>query len=159
MKKILLLSLILLASCSFNNVVQHHGVHNLEQKQLKLTVNKSNINDVTKIIGPPLTKNEFDTDVLIFIERKTSSSKLLKLGKRKLLVNNVLLIEMDKKGILVSKKFYNKEDMNKIKFDDDFTTNNFSKRSFIYNFMSSMRQKVNDPLGKRAKKRKEVSQR
>ena len=31
--------------------------------------------------------------------------------------------------------------------------------SFIYDFMSSMRQKINDPLGVRAKKRKEISQR
>ena len=132
--------------------MNHHGVHNLEQKQLKLTVSKSNINDVTKIIGPPLTKNEFDTDVLIFIERKTSSSKLLKLGKRELLVNNALIIEMNKKGILVSKKFYNKEDMNKIKFDDNFTTTNFTKRSFIYNFLTTLRNKIDDPLGKKRSK-------
>ena len=153
MKKIILLTLvIILSNCTLNKVVNHHGVHNLEQKQLKLTVSQSNINDVTKIIGPPLTKNEFDTDVLIFIERKTSSSKLLKLGKRKLLVNNVLLIEIDKKGILVSKKFFNKQDMNKIKFDDDFTTTNFSKRSFIYNFLTTLRTRIDDPLGKKRSK-------
>ena len=153
MKKIILLSIvIILSNCTLNKVINHHGVHNLEEKQLKLTVNESNINDVTKIIGPPLTKNEFDTDVLIFIERKTSSSKLLKLGKRDLLVNNVLLIEMDKKGILVSKKFYNKDDMNKIKFDDDFTTTNFSKRSFIYNFLTTLRTRIDDPLGKKRAK-------
>ncbi len=35
----------------------------------------------------------------------------------------------------------------------------FRKNSFIYDFMSSMRQKINDPLGQRAKKRKEISQR
>ena len=35
----------------------------------------------------------------------------------------------------------------------------FRKNSFIYDFMSSMRQKLNDPLGQRAKKRKEISQR
>ena len=33
------------------------------------------------------------------------------------------------------------------------------KNRFIYDFMSSMRQKVNDPLGQRAKKRKEANQR
>ena len=141
-----------MSNCTLNKVVNHHGVHNLEQKQLKLTVSKSNINDITKIIGPPLTKNEFDTDVLIFIERKTSSSKLLKLGKRQLLVNNVLLVEIDKKGILVSKKFYNKDDMNQIKFDDDFTTTNFSKRSFIYNFLTTLRTRIDDPLGKKTSK-------
>ena len=157
MKKIILLSLVIvLSNCTLDKVVNHHGIHNLEQKQLKLTVSKSNINDVIKIIGPPLTKNEFDTDVLIFIERKTSSSKLLKLGKRELLVNNVLLIELDKKGILASKKFYNKEDMKKIKFDEDLTTTNFSKRSFINEFLSTLRTKIDDPLGK--KRTKVVSQ-
>ena len=35
----------------------------------------------------------------------------------------------------------------------------FQRNSFIYDFMSSMRQKMNDPLGQRAKKRKEISQR
>ena len=34
-----------------------------------------------------------------------------------------------------------------------------SKNKFIYAFMSSMRQKANDPLGKRAKKREEINQR
>ena len=35
----------------------------------------------------------------------------------------------------------------------------YSKKSFIYDFLSSMRQKINDPLGVRAKKRKEINQR
>ena len=39
------------------------------------------------------------------------------------------------------------------------TETGFQKKSFIYDFMSSMRQKINDPLGQRAKKRKEINQR
>ena len=35
----------------------------------------------------------------------------------------------------------------------------FRRNSIIYDFMSSMRQKINDPLGVRAKKRREISQR
>ena len=50
-------------------------------------------------------------------------------------------------------------DMEKIKIAKDTTQASFSKNSFIYDFMSSMRQKINDPLGVRAKKRKEISQR
>ena len=103
------LSLVLLLSnCTLDKVVQHHGVHNLDKKQLKLKINSSNKNDITKIIGPPSTKSTFDNDVYIYIERKTSSSKLTKLGKKKLLTNNVLILEIDNKGILVSKKFYDK---------------------------------------------------
>ena len=95
MKKILILSIILLASCSLNKVVKHHGVHNLELKQSKLKVNQTNKNDIINLIGPPSTKSTFDNDVYIYIERKTSSSKLTKLGKKKLLKNNVLVLEIN----------------------------------------------------------------
>ena len=124
-------------------------MHNLEKKQTKLKINYTNINDITKVIGPPSTKSSFDTDVYIYIEKKTSSSKLTKLGKKKLLVNNVLVLEINNKGILQSKKFYNKEDMQKIDFDKTATAVNYSKKSFIYNFLSSLRQKIDDPLGKK----------
>ena len=149
MKKILILSIILLASCTINKVVQHHGVHNLEKKQAKLKINSTNKNDIIKLIGPPSTKSSFDNDVFIYIERKTSSSKLTKLGKKKLLTNNVLVLEIDNTGLLLSKKFYNKEDMNSLKFNEDQTGLNYSKKSFVYNFLSSLRQKIDDPLGKK----------
>ncbi len=149
MKKILILSIIFLASCSLNKVVQHHGVHNLEKKQAKLKINSTNKNDIIKLIGPPSTKSTFDNDVFIYIERKTSSSKLSKLGKRRLLTNNVLVLEIDNTGILLSKKFYNKDDMNDLKFNEDKTGLNYSKKSFVYNFLSSLRQKIDDPLGKK----------
>ena len=51
------------------------------------------------------------------------------------------------------------QNMNKIKIAEDTTEATFARNSFIYDFMSSMRQKINDPLGVRAKKRKEISQR
>ena len=149
MKKILILSIFLLSSCTLNKVVQHHGVHNLEFKQEKLKINKTNKNDIIEIIGPPSTKSTFDNDLYIYIERKTSGSKLLKMGKKKIIKNDVLVLEIDKKGILVAKKFYNKNDMNKIVFDEDKTGVNYSKRSFIYNFLTSLRQKIDDPLGKK----------
>ncbi len=104
------------------------------------------------IIGPPSTKSKFENDVYIYIERKTSSSKLTKLGKKKLIANNVLILEIDNKGLLVSKQFFNKDDMKKIEFDDQITTVNFTKKSFIYNFLYSVRQKIDDPLGKKRAK-------
>jgi len=82
MKKILLLSLILLSSCSLDKVEKHHGVHNLEQKQAKLKINQTNKNDIINLIGPPSIKNTFENDVYIYIERKTTGSKLVKLGKK-----------------------------------------------------------------------------
>ena len=121
----------------------------MEKKQAKLKINYTNKNDIIKHIGPPSTKSTFDNDVFIYIERKTSSSKLTKLGKKKLIMNNVLVLEIDSKGILLSKKFYNMDDMNNIKFDEDKTSLNYSKRSFVYSFLSSLRQKIDDPLGKK----------
>jgi len=69
-----------------------------------------------------------------------------------------LLLEIDNKGLLATKKLFNIKDMNKIKFVTDETEMAYSKRSFVYDFLSSMRQKVNDPLGVRAKKRKKINQ-
>ena len=145
----LVLLFILLANCSLNKVVQHHGVHNLEKKQTKLKINYTNKNDIIKLIGPPSTKSTFDNEVYIYIERKTSSSKLMKLGKKKLIKNDVLVLEVDNAGILLSKKFYNKNDMNNLSFDEGITGINYQKKSFIYNFLSSLRQKIDDPLGKK----------
>ena len=148
MKKIyLLIIFILISNCSLKKVVKHHGVHNLEKKQTKLKVNQSNRNDIIDLIGPPSTKSKFDNDLYIYIERKTSTSKLRKLGKKVLLENNVLILDIDSKGILVAKQFYNKDDMNKLIFDKNFTTANHSKQSFIYNFFSTLRQRIDDPRG------------
>jgi len=86
-------------------------------------------------------------------------AELKKLGRMKIYRNDVLVLEIDNYGILKKKEFYNKDDMKNIKIVEATTQAGFKKNSFIYEFMSSMRQKINDPLGVRAKKRKEISQR
>ncbi len=77
----------------------------------------------------------------------------------KIFKNDVLVLEIDDYGILKKKEFFNINDMKKIKVVEKTTEAAFSRNSFIYDFMSSMRQKVNDPLGVRAKKREEINQR
>ena len=77
----------------------------------------------------------------------------------KIYKNDVLVLEIDNYGILQKKEFYNQEDMNKIKIVKATTKTGFSKKAFIYDFLSSMRQKINDPLGQRAKKRREANPR
>ena len=141
--------MILLSSCSLNKVILHHGIHNLETKQAKLKINVTNKNEIVELFGPPSTKSTFDNDVYIYMERKTSSSKLRNLGKKEILKNDVLILEIDSKGILLAKNFYDKNDMKKINFEDNITGINYSKKSFIYNFLSSLRQKIDDPLGKK----------
>jgi outer membrane protein assembly factor BamE (lipoprotein component of BamABCDE complex) len=155
---IIFISLIV-TNCSFKKVVKHHGIPFLEKKQALLKVNESNKNDIKMILGNPSTKSKFDNDVWIYIERKQTQSELKNLGRMKIFKNDVLVLELNNYGILKKKKFYNKDDMEKIKIVEATTEAGFRKNSFIYDFMSSMRQKINDPLGERAKKRKEISQR
>ena len=140
-----------IANCSFNKAIKHHGVNFLEKKQEKLIIKTTNKNDIVKILGPPSTKSTFDNDVWIFIERKTTTKKLFKLAREKILVNNVLVLEIDSYGLLVKKEFYNMEKMNDLDFSKRKTATTYTKKSFVYYFMASMRQKLNDPLGKRKK--------
>ena len=131
----------------------------MEKKQASLIINKTNKNDIRKILGNPSTKSKFDNDVWIYIERKQTQSELKKLGRMKILKNDVLVLEIDNYGILKKKEFYNKDDMENVKIVKATTKVGFKRNSFIYDFMSSMRQKINDPLGQRAKKRKAINQR
>ena len=126
-------------------------MRNLEEKQAKLIIQKSNKNDIQQILGPPSTKSTFDNDIWIYIEREITNERLIKLGKEKLLTNNVLILEISTQGQLMNKQFYDMNDMNEIKLSSLKTENKYGKKSFVYDFLSSMRQKINDPLGKRKK--------
>ena len=150
---------LVVSNCSFQKVVKHHGVPFLEKKQKKLIIDQSTSNEIRKILGTPSTRSKFDNDIWIYIERKQTQSKLRNLGRMKIFKNDVLVLEIDNYGILKKKEFYNKDDMENIKIVEATTEAGFKRNSFIYDFMSSMRQKINDPLGVRAKKRKEISQR
>ena len=143
----LIILLIFISNCSLNKVVNHHGVHFLDKKQQKLILNSTNKNDILDNLGPPSTESTFDNDVWIYIERKETKSTITTLGRRKLMVNNVLILEINDKGVLVNKEFLNKDDMNTIKFSKRKTNVISSKDSFVYEFLSSLRQKINDPLG------------
>ena len=143
---------ILISNCSLNKVTKHHGVHFLEKKHTKLIDGSSNKNDIIELLGPPSTKGTFDDDLWIYIEITTSSSKLLDVGKKILITNNVLILDINKKGILSSRVFLDKEKMNKLKFSKEITQMGYSKNAFIYEFLNSVRQKINDPLNKKGLK-------
>ena len=108
-----------------------------------LTENTSNKNDIIELLGPPSTKGSFDNDLWIYIERSTSSSKFLKLGKKTLIKNSVLILEINKYGLLEKKIFIDKKDMNELDFDPEYTSMSYSKKSFLYDFMYSLRKKMN----------------
>ena len=151
MKKLFIFFIISLftSACTLKKVVNHHGVQFLNKKQEKLTVNQSNKNDILKLLGSPSTKSTFDNDLWIYIERKTDNSSLTKFGSEKIIVNNVLLLEINNMGLLEKKEFLDLATMQELKFSEQTTENQYKKNTFVYDFLSSMRQKINDPLGKR----------
>ena len=155
---IILLSLIVV-NCSTQKVLKQHGTPSLLVKSKKLLINNSNKNDIIKLLGSPSTISKFDKNTLIYIEQKQTASTLKNLGKMKIYQNDVLVLKINDYGILEKKELFNKEDMKNIQVSTDVTGKKFKKNTFIYNLMSSMRQKINDPLVQRAKKRKEISQR
>jgi len=148
----IIIIIIFLSSCSLDKVVKHHGVHFLEKKQKNIEVFTNNLNDVRSLLGPPSTKNSFDNDIWIYVERKTTVSQIRSLGKRKLLINNVLVLEFDNRGLLVKKEFFNKDQMNKIRISKNQTEVLSKKDTFIRSVITSLKHKINDPLGKRTVK-------
>ena len=149
MKIFIIILAIFLTSCKLNKVVNHHGIHNLEAKSQELLINQTNINQIKSLLGPPSSKSYFDENILIYLERKTSNSKLLKLGKKKLIANNVLLLEIDNRGMLINKEFLDQDDLNKLKFTNKTTKTITDQESFVSRALSGVITKIDDPLGKK----------
>ena len=131
-----------LTACQRHNIVHTHGIAYLEKRQKLVILEKSNKNDVINIFGQPATKGMTDDNLWIYIERTQTREKILKLGRNYLTKNNVLVLEFNKLGIVVKKDFFNKENMENVKFAKKVTQNELKKENFIYSFLSSIRTKM-----------------
>ena len=148
-KPFYIIFIILIAtSCSLKPVDKYHGVAFLEKKQEKLFISKSNKNDIIKLLGAPSTESILENDLWIYIENRKSKSSILKLGKEVVLENNVLVLEIDGRGILKNKKFYNIDDINELTFNNNETKMS-DKDSFVYGVISSLKQKIDSPKRKK----------
>ena len=153
MKKIILLCvLITIANCTLKNIEKTHGVASLESKFEKLIENKTNKNQILEDLGPPSTKNIFDNSVWIYLGKKTRKKNLFKLARNEDVRNDVVVLEINSRGILVKKKLYTIENIQNIKFSEKITTKT-EKDSFVFGVLSSFRQKIDSP-----KRNKKVSQ-
>ena len=141
-KKIYLLLFIILLGCQLQEPAKNHGILFLENRSNELKVQKSNKNDVIKLLGQPHTKTFNNDDVWIYIERILTKGKYHKLGRHELKTNNTLILNFDKYGVLASKNFYDKKDINNIKFSKKETDNNLSKKSFVQSFLQSVKNKM-----------------
>jgi outer membrane protein assembly factor BamE (lipoprotein component of BamABCDE complex) len=134
--------LLFIISCQRKEVIKTHGISYLEKREKLIFVNKTNKNDTINIFGQPSTKGMTDENLWIYIERTITRGKILKLGRNLLKKNNVLVLEFDKYGVLKKKDFYNIHDMKKLTFEKNITENEIRKENFIYSFLSSIRQKM-----------------
>ena len=135
-------------NCSLNKVSNSHGARFIENKYDKIIINKSNKNDVREIIGPPSSKSQFD-DVWFYIERKKTNQSILKLGEKKIISSNIIILEFDKMGLVSEKNFLDLNDMNDIKIAEQKTNKKFTQDNFIFNIMSTLREKINAPTRRR----------
>ena len=152
MRFIILFIIVFLASCTQNKVTSNHGVLSLEKKYNEIFIKKTNKNDILDILGPPSTDSTFNNNIWIYVERKKTNQSIIKLGKKKIKKNNVLVLELDERGILVKKELYDLNKMNKLDFSKNTTEKSYSKNTFIYNLLTSLREKINAPRRKILKK-------
>ena len=148
MKIILILVFLLTLNCSINKVSNIHGYRFLDVKYEKIELNKTNKNDLRSLIGPPSTISDFD-DAWLYFERKKTNQSLMKLGKKKLSKNNVVILNFDKHGLVSNKKLLDLNDMKDIKFSELKTNKKFSVNNFTYNLLSTLREKINAPTRKK----------
>ncbi len=142
-KKIIYLVLfVILIGCQLQDTIKTHGIIYLENRSKALSVNKSNKNDVIKVMGQPQIKSFEDDNMWIYAERVLTKGKFHKLGQNVLKENNVLALKFDKYGILINKKFFDKSEINRFSFSKKKTENDISKKSFVSSFLESVRQKM-----------------
>ena len=139
-------------NCSSNKVSNNHGFKSLQEKFKKITINKTNKNDMLKIIGPPSSVSNFNKNKWFYIERMKTNQSIFKLGIKKINTNNILIVEFNNKGILKDKKILKLNDMNDIKYVNAITEKDFRQNNILFNIFSSLREKANAPVRNRTKK-------
>jgi len=145
MKIIYLLSIFLLTlNCSINKVSNIHGSRFLEDKYVKIQINKTNKNDIRKLVGPPSSVGLFD-NIWIYVERNKTNQSLIKLGKKKISENNIIILEFSDAGLVSKKEFFNINDMKDLKIAEKKTVKNFRQDNLVYDIFSTLREKINAP--------------
>ena len=138
----LIVTIFILSGCKLQEPNKSHGIIYLENRAKTLVLNTTNKNDVIGQIGRPQIIDESDQNNWIYIERVLTKGKFHNLGKNILKENNVLVLNFDKYGILKSKNFLTKDEINKINFSTMKTENDLTKDSFIQSFLQSIKQKM-----------------
>ena len=152
-KKFILLIFLLFSStfisCSYDlhfSGISENSVNEILQNYQNKNYSKE---DVINIIGKPSSTSLFDENTWFYMQRELENKSFLTLGKQKITTNNVLEINFNDYGIVVSKKIYSLKDMNEVKIDKDKTENMAIKKTGINSLFQSIYQKINAPKNNR----------
>ena len=139
---ILLTLCLTIFSCSFKPVISTNGILNLDNRTNLIIAGESNKNDIIKLLGEALLKEEPNENKWAYIE--TIEQKTL--GKKKIIKNTMLILEFNNKGVLKTKKILNKDDFNKIEFDQAMTASSGLNNSFKKRIFSSLRKRAQNRI-------------
>ena len=137
-----ILFFIILIGCQLQEPNKYHGILFIENRAKSLVIQKSNKNDVLKVLGNPHSKSINNEDRWIYFERVLSKGEFHKLGQNILKKNNILVLDFDKFGVLKNKKLLNITDKQKLEFSKKSTKNNLTKKSFVENLLQSVKSKM-----------------
>jgi outer membrane protein assembly factor BamE (lipoprotein component of BamABCDE complex) len=115
-----------------------HGVSNLKNKIKLIKINKTNKNDIFKIMGPAPIKNKDDKRWTYFEVRETKT----KYGIRDIYLNDYVEIFFNNYGIAKKIDFYDLEKMKNIKFTEEKTKTMGVKDTFSRNLLNSTRKRM-----------------
>ena len=132
----------------------YHGIKLLETKINKIELNKTNKNDLIKLIGEPSTISDFDKNEWFYFERLKTNQSLFKLGAQKIKKNNILIVKFNQYGVVENKTILDINNMNDLKELKDITYKDFENKNMLYSVFSSLREKINSPARKRSQSKK-----
>ena len=139
---------LLISNCNVKTASNVHGISSLKSKSKNIIISKSNKNDLKVFLGSPSVKSNFNENLWIYIETKKTNQSIFKLGKKKIEKNNVLVVFLNELGIVSKKEFYDIDNLNKLNFSKKTTDNIYEKDTYLYNLLTSLRDKINAPFKK-----------
>ena len=145
MRILIIILLLLTASCSNNKVVKNHGLRALDIKSERIIISKTNKNDVIDLLGKPSSISLFDENLWLFIQSEKINQSIVKLGKAKIISNNVLEVKFNSRGIVEEKKLYQIKDMNDLQVVKDKTRSEYDNTSSLGKLFKSIEQKISSP--------------
>ena len=131
-----------LTNCQLKKTQKNHGIVFLKNRYERLIINKSNTNDVIRILGNPHTKSIKNKSEWIYIERVLVKGSFHKLGSNVISENNVAVLSFNKYGVLKNKDFFDKQKLANLKFTSEKTSNDLGQSSFVSEFLQSIRSKM-----------------